>query len=176
MWEHSHNIMTNNGKGLANHFNQKDHQGIYDLLACPVMSLPSPHPCKQKNTLLRCRLEVFCMKLFHTLPPEGLNKKEEAEQKCLPVVICYGKTQSQWIRMVRHLWTNHIQPMYLAAFGNHDLVAAYQHSPNLGEHLARAKDKGRPTQLTTPLLDGDCLQILMQLEQEANSPGQDTRP
>ena len=176
MWEHRHNIMTNNGKGLADHFNRKDHQGIYDLLACPVLSLPPSHPYKQRNTLLRRRLEVFCMKLFHTLPPDGLNRKEEAERKRLPVVVRYGKTQSQWIHMVRHLWTNHIQPTYPAAFGNYDLVAAYQRSPNLGEHLARAKDKGRPTQLTTPLLDGDCLQILMQLEEEANSPGQDTRP
>ena len=114
------------------------------------------------------------MKLFQTLPPEGLNRKEEAEQKCLPVVVRYGKAQSQWMHMVRYLWTEHIQPTYPTVFGNHNLVAAYQRSPNLGEHLARAKDKGRPTQLTTPLLDGDCLQILMQLEEEANGPGQHT--
>ena len=77
---------------------------------------------------------------------------------------------------VHHLWKEYIQPTYPIVFGRHNLVAAYKRSPNLGEHLARSKDKGRPTQLTTPLLDGDCLKILRQQEEEGNDPGATTDP
>ena len=171
MWEHRHNIMANNGKGLADHFNLQDHLGIHDLLASPIMALPHPDPYKLSNTTRRCNLEGFLMKIFDTLPPNGLNKKEEAEPKCLPVVVQYGKTQDQWMKVVRHLWTDYIQPTYPRVFGRHNLVAAYKRTPNLSEHLARSKDKGRPTQLTTQLLDGDCLKILRQLEEESNTTG-----
>ena len=168
MWEHRHNIMANNARGLAEHFNKRDHQGIHDLLACPLMALPTPDPHKSRDVLLRRKLEGFFIKLFDTLPPRGLNKKEEVQPKRLPVVVQYGSTQAHWIRVVRHLWTEHIRPTYPTVFGHHQLVAAYKRSPNLGEHLARAKDKGRPTQRTTDLLDGDCLKILRQLEGENN--------
>ena len=83
--------MANNGKGLADHFNLTDHQGIHDLLACPIMTLPHPDPQKARNLPQRRHLEGFFMKLLETLPPKGLNKKEDAKQKLIPVEITYGK-------------------------------------------------------------------------------------
>ena len=167
MWGHRHDIMSKKrDKSLGEHFNQKDHLGIHDVLACPIMALP-PHPPKRQFLTLRRDLEQFFIRLFESAPPCGLNRAEDCQMRKIPIVLPFEKGAQRWFQSVKQLWDQSIRPTYPAAFSNHHLLPAYKRGKNLGELLAKAKNKGRPTQLTTQLLEGDALKILSTMAEEA---------
>ena len=166
MWGHRHDIMSKKkDKSLGEHFNQRDHLGIHDVLACPITALPPDTPTKKCLTLRR-DLEQFFIQLFESAPPLGLNRTEDCQTRKIPIVLPYERGAQKWFNTVKKLWEDFIRPTYPAVFSNYHLLPAYKRGENLGEKLAKAKDKGRPTQLTTQLLEGNALRILSTMAAE----------
>ncbi len=126
-----------NSKPIPEHFNDFHHDINQDMVVYPIEQILE-QGSKEKNKILRRKIEFKWMEALKTMYPNGMNIKIEPS-KTIAFTIPYSATGVKISNMIRQFY-NELQVKFPRHLRD-ELVIGYKRNKNLGNYLVSTKLK-----------------------------------